>query len=356
MRGCARFLALLGVLAFIVSFGLAALVVNLLQVATERAYVKQAVSGELVRANVVALTAGALEDMAAQQGVVIRNVPEAAVQAAVAELIPPEWAEEQTEAAVDAVYDYLESGDAAQLAVQFDLAPILPRLQGEPGARASLLLMQSLPPCPPAGAATAGPAGLTIDSCLPAGVSPELAAQAFHQALATGLEAAVQQGADTSLTVRLDPETGRTASRLAPVRARYRLVQRWAWLLWLIPLACLGLVLVLAVRGWRDFGRWWGWPLLLGAGLTLPIAFALWFSGFGALTLLARLSGAEPLFEILFGTLGQLAGTLGWIWLRRILWQAGTAGLLGLLLLGLGAIAPAASGRQSAAVRPPSTW
>jgi hypothetical protein len=50
----------------------------------------------------------------------------------------------------------------------------------------------------------------------------------------------------------------------------FRALALWGWLL---PLSLLGLIMALAIRKWRDFGRWWGIPLLLGGLGTLFIAF-----------------------------------------------------------------------------------
>jgi hypothetical protein len=50
----------------------------------------------------------------------------------------------------------------------------------------------------------------------------------------------------------------------------FRALALWGWML---PLSLLGLIMAFAIRKWRDFGRWWGIPLLLGGLGTLFIAF-----------------------------------------------------------------------------------
>jgi hypothetical protein len=52
----------------------------------------------------------------------------------------------------------------------------------------------------------------------------------------------------------------------------FRAITLWGWML---PLSLLGLIMAFAIRKWRDFGRWWGVPLLLGGVGTLFIAFVM---------------------------------------------------------------------------------
>ncbi len=52
----------------------------------------------------------------------------------------------------------------------------------------------------------------------------------------------------------------------------YRAITLWGWML---PLSLLGLIMAFAIRHWRDFGRWWGLPLLLGGVGTFFLAMLL---------------------------------------------------------------------------------
>ncbi len=52
----------------------------------------------------------------------------------------------------------------------------------------------------------------------------------------------------------------------------YRAITLWGWML---PLSLLGLIMAFAIRQWRDFGRWWGLPLLLGGVGTFFLAMLL---------------------------------------------------------------------------------
>ena len=57
-----------------------------------------------------------------------------------------------------------------------------------------------------------------------------------------------------------------------------RLVRTLSRVVWLIPIALLGLIMALVIRSWSELGRWWGIPLLLsgvmifGYVLLMPIA------------------------------------------------------------------------------------
>jgi hypothetical protein len=52
----------------------------------------------------------------------------------------------------------------------------------------------------------------------------------------------------------------------------FRAIMLWGWML---PLSLLGLIMAFVIRSWRDFGRWWGLPLLLGGIGSLLLALIL---------------------------------------------------------------------------------
>jgi hypothetical protein len=52
-----------------------------------------------------------------------------------------------------------------------------------------------------------------------------------------------------------------------------RAIRQLSYAGWMLPIASLGLIMVFAVRSWREVMQWWGFPLLAAAILTLLGAF-----------------------------------------------------------------------------------
>jgi hypothetical protein len=73
----------------------------------------------------------------------------------------------------------------------------------------------------------------------------------------------------------LDPAvSGIVRARLEQFREIYLFGKQSLLLLWLLPLACLLLIVPLAVRSLGGWGHWWGWPVLATAVMTLLGSFA----------------------------------------------------------------------------------
>jgi hypothetical protein len=76
----------------------------------------------------------------------------------------------------------------------------------------------------------------------------------------------------------------------------FRAIMLWGWML---PLSLLGLIMTFAIRSWRDFGRWWGLPLLLGGIGSLLLALMLSAAQEGIIReWTAGLSAGGPISEI----------------------------------------------------------
>ncbi|NIW46705.1 MAG: hypothetical protein GWN30_18705, partial [Gammaproteobacteria bacterium] len=52
------------------------------------------------------------------------------LQAALDNFLPPGWATQQSDRIVDAVFDYLETGDEEALVLSIEVAPLLESLKG----------------------------------------------------------------------------------------------------------------------------------------------------------------------------------------------------------------------------------
>ena len=268
------------------------------------------------------------------------------LQFAVDELVPADWATGQTDAIVDAMYNYLETGEESFLTLSVETAPLFAALQGEAGRNMMLAILEGLPPCTldnlPSVDLAAGTFDITV--CMPPLVPVELVADSLHGVVR---EVINQETASAIIGERfefslldLDPatraETLRTLGRLRQFYLWSRVV---TWLLWLIPIMCLLIILALVVRSPGSFGYWWGWPLVAAAGLSLIMLAVL----------------VPPLLDVMAERIGQPAAGAGGnavvnrvlqiafeaiseIWLARMRLQAGLALIVGLFLVAFGVV------------------
>jgi hypothetical protein len=343
MRSCLQALAGVAAVFFVLTALLALFVVNLARIITDRDIVKAALGDVdgLVTQAAPELVAEMIRQQAMAQGLPPIDVQSPAFQTAVQELIPPEWVEGQTETAVDAVFDTLETGNPAEAQLELNTAPVIERLRGEPGRRVVLAALQSLPVCsefqipidPETGA-------VTIPNCLPPGIEAASLADQVHAIVVETIDlnpALVAQAGTLQIPLLGQQLAPADQARLERLHRSFLLAQRWAWLLWLLPLGCLLLILLLAVRSASDFGHWWGWPLLLAAVL----AFLLSAVAPAILTLFLRTAVVPPpqpgAFDLPWSqVILRLLDPITDVWLRRVYIQAGIMLLLGGLLIILG--------------------
>lgn len=285
MRGCLQFLAGIMAVLFTITAVLALFLTNFFAVVANRELIKESLSNldSLVVEAVPAIVAKTLEDQARQRGLAPINLDEAILQESMETLLPPGWIEAQTDTAVDTVYDLLEGGNLDNAELEIDTTPLLDRFRGDPGLAIVSNIVNSLPACTePVNPATLLGPDVTIPACLPPGVPSEQISQEVHSRLVQALDSNPQLSSEFGV-VRVplfSPEQQAQNAELVQARAQllrlqrgFSLAQDWGWLLWLLPIGCLLLIALLAVRSWSELGYWWGWPLLGTAVLVLFLTF-----------------------------------------------------------------------------------
>lgn len=344
MRTFFRFIALMTAVAFVVTAVAALFVVNLVQVVTNRNALKLSVgqASTSVVDTAPSLLIEEVRQQAADQGVALPDFDETAVAGAIAEIVPPEWVNVQADQTVDALFNALESGNSDAANVPLELAPVIENLRGESGQTAILTLMNSLPTCaePADGPIDFLSGGVELPDCVPPNVPREGAAQEIHALLIETIDANPQlvTQADT-VSVPIFPAGNTAAGQqaqqdFAQASRWFQLGQQWGWVLWLLPVGCLLLLLLLVVRNGRSLGLWWGWPMVV-TGL---VAFALVVFVPALLTWWWRTAAILPtdptLANLALDEVGQhLLTALSGLWRGRIIWQAGVILSAGLLLL-----------------------
>jgi hypothetical protein len=253
-------------------------------------------------------------------------------------VLPPDWLQTQTENALNQVFANLDSPDPTAT-VSLSLVELKARLSSQAGVNAFLQIVRAQPPCTSDGLRQWTAGELTdLPTCRPpdeiiAAATPQI------QALVSGAVANLPDEADVTRLFasgdEREPGETRPSDAAEPAqdpRAALRLIRLGLWLSPLIPIVLLLLIALFGVRSLKGLLRWWGIPLLLAglsgavlAGVLLP-AMKLGYTTYIA-------AKVPPYFAAGFVQAGL---EVAW-YIARVLagWIGGTAGLIGLMGLGL---------------------
>lgn len=341
MRGCLQATAGFVAALFVLTAVTALIGYNLIVVATDRETVKGLFTGldEVVRQTAPALIIEAARQEALARGITDLPIDEGQLQTAVATVIPPGWMDAQAEAAVDGLYDYLETGDPADAEVTLDTRPLLDSLRGAAGQQMVTAVIANLPPCTSAVPNFTTVGNVDIPDCLPPGTDVQQISSVVHTAVVNAIDQNPELVANAGV-LRL-PLFGNEASsslnserqaQWARLQRNFAFARTWGWTLWLLPLACLLLIALLVARSLSTWGHWWGWPLVIAAVTVLFFAIVT-----PALLMFVARTAVPPPTDPLALPLRQLGlnliTTVADRWLVRIYFQAGI-----LLALGVGLI------------------
>ena len=176
-------------------------------------------------------------------------------------VLPPEQLESMTEDALNQFFAYLNGETDAP---RISLVPLKNALAGPPGLNAALTIIQAQPDC-------------TIQEMLKILSSfgqelcnpPRQVLDLLHPIIQSQLQAAASVIPDN---VSLLPST-----RSAAAGPSLKALQALRLLMRLSPVVPIGLLLVvtlIAVRTFKGWMLWWGWPFFLAGLLGMPLGFA----------------------------------------------------------------------------------
>lgn len=346
MRGFLKFLAGIMAIFFVITAVLALFLTNLFAVVADREIIKESLSNldDLVVQTVPTFVAQTLEQQARERGLAPIDLDEELLQQSMETLLPPGWIEAQADTAVDTVYDMLETGNLDNAELVIDTTPLLDRFRGQPGLEIVGNVVNSLPVCtqPVNPAELLGP-DVTIPACIPPGVPAEQITQEVHTRLVQTLDSNPQLTSEFGV-VRVplfSPEQQaqneqlvQTREQLLRLQRTFAFAQNWGWVLWLLPLSCLLMIALLAVRSVSDLGHWWGWTLLGTAVLVLLLSLV-----FPTITryLLRQAPPDYSFTEVTVRQTGmQLVTAVTDAWRSRVNVQAGLMFVMGIFFVLLG--------------------
>jgi hypothetical protein len=216
-------------------------------------------------------------------------------------LLPAQWLQSTTENTLRQAFEVIND-PAATVRINISLLEFKTRLTGQAGVDVVKQILAALPPCPAGQFPTSGDPSQLLE-CRPpnevmAQVEPQI--QDALQQAATGIPDEV----DLLQPVREAGLLSANATNLpAPPR---QLLLYGRWIVRLSPILCLGLlflITLLAVRSWKGWLRWWGYPIL-SAGLGTVVFAAVAWGGLAMVVSLARQNLPANIAPDLFETLG----------------------------------------------------
>lgn len=188
-------------------------------------------------------------------------------------LLPDAWMENQIKAAVMSINTWLDD-DRLTPGIEIDMRPIKARMQGEGMLEVIDLIVDSWPTC------TQDQVDRMQQASLEAGHPAILYCEPPEPYRTELIEFATQrfQGFFRDLPPTFSAfDTEQNDLNLDDVlllKERIRMVRAFTMGGWLLSAALLGLIMILAIRSWRDVALWWGLPLLIAGILTIALGIS----------------------------------------------------------------------------------
>ena len=293
--GCLSWIALQLAVAVVLLLPLAVLAFDLGRVVFNPPLMKQVVGDEVINSPLLPVALEWFSDRRAQQrvdaGEALTGIDEPDIvllmsfmdradwQTVKTEVLPPEILASWVTATVDGTYAWIDSADRVPQII-WDLTAFKARLNTEHGVNAIVVAYDNLPePCTQAQlddfqarlAATPPGKETLYNLCkFPAPWHEDQFNDYVNSLHSVVNNAPIQFELTKELAAA--PDRGGVGPEAIKQQLRWtRLAMQWAWV---VPVALLLLVLLLAVRTLKDLGRWWGWPLLVGGVFVLLPALA----------------------------------------------------------------------------------
>jgi hypothetical protein len=284
-----RVIAFIFVILLVISLPLAVLAVDTGRVVFDRVYVKSVVTDEVVNSYLLpALMEWYSEDRAQERvdrGEALTGITEPDIaklisfmkaddwQQVKVELLTNEILTEWTGVAVDGTYDWIDSQDKVPQ-IAWAMQNLKDRLNSEHGINCIVIAFNRLPPCGPTEIAdlearlAAAPPGTEVLYNLCNFPDPWHEDQ-FNDYKNSLADVVKEVPPLFNLTRELENTADKEGIGPEAIKQELRTIRFWMQWAWVIPLALLLLVILLAVRSRKTLANWLGAPLLVAGVLTL---------------------------------------------------------------------------------------
>ena len=204
-------------------------------------------------------------------------LPTAELRPLITAWIPPHWLQTQTEAFIDAVFVWLED-DSPYPRISVDVRPIKLGLTSESASDLAMLVFERLPECTAEEWLALGGSALFGTEisilCRPPDIGGVDLGNQIVNAVLVDVAQALPDELDVSPFALMfsDPVVQRAAMR---IKTAVRWTRILAWWGFALPVVLLFATMVFGVRSLADWGRWWGFPVLIGSLLAAIFAWTL---------------------------------------------------------------------------------
>jgi hypothetical protein len=256
-------------------------------------------------------------------------------------LAPVDWIQGQIERNLDAFFTWI---DAPQVAPDFriDLTEMKRRLGGDEGHEMVQLVIESWPACSASEADTMqqvlddeADAETPLPACLP---DDDALRDQLNDSLNDAVAIIAEETPDALYAGEVSagdrPLSLEERTRLLNIKVAIRVIRRVPYLVFILPLAILLLIEIIAVRSFRELFKWCGWALFVGGLLSLIMLLVLTTSPLIGWQVALRRGWVEvtmlPVTVGMLSLLGQIA--------RSILLQGGIITAAGLVMLSLASL------------------
>ncbi len=188
-------------------------------------------------------------------------------------VIPDKWLENQIKETIVSVNAWLDD-DRLRPDLKIDLHPIKEKMQGDGLHEIINLIVDSWPTC------TQAQVDQMQQSMIESGQAPILYCEPPEPLRSELIDFAARRFQEffrempaTFSLFELD-EGNQNPEDVDLFKERIRTIRAFTMGGWLLSAALLGLIMVLAIRSWRDVAIWWGIPILVAGVLTIALGLS----------------------------------------------------------------------------------
>jgi hypothetical protein len=188
-------------------------------------------------------------------------------------LLPDAWMENQIKGAVMSINTWLDD-DRLTPGIEIDLRPIKARMQGGGMSEVIDLIVDSWPTCTQEQVDRMQQASLEVGHPAILYCEPPEPDRTELVEFATQRFQSFFRDLPPTFSAFDTEQNDLNLDNVLLLKERIRTIRAFTMGGWLLSAALLGLIMILAIRSWRDVAIWWGLPLLMAGILTIALGFS----------------------------------------------------------------------------------